>query len=240
MNYKEATKYSIITLVVVALIGLIIQIFVKGSFGFGSGVEASHDFGRLNSARFFLMAWETFWLSVIVIFFVYVSRRATTGKSEDQINNLEDFEPLLFKIIITGLVIAAILTLIVPIFVGDNSLAQFNQNNTGIEVNVVARQFQFEIEDQLCKISDTPDASCATFQTGQRYIFILTSKDTTHGFTIYDSHHVLLMQAQIVPGYATRLAFTFQEAGDYSIRCAEYCGAGHHGMLAAFTVEASQ
>ena len=63
-----------------------------------------------------------------------------------------------------------------------------------------------------------------------QYNFKLTTVDTTHGFGIYSPGGVFLLQAQIVPGYTTNLVFTFDEVGDWEIRCMEYCGLGHGVM----------
>jgi len=232
-NFKTISKIAVAILVLIGVIGLLRLLL--GNLEFGTGIEMTHDFGRLNSARIFLMAWETFWLTSIVIFFIYVATKARGKKSHEQVEQLEDIEPLVFKIIIGGLILAALLTLLLPAFVGPG-LPQYNTHDEGTAVSVEAQRFNFIIEGTSCIGSDAPSASCATFQTGVKYIFELQSRDTTHGFTIYDSNNVLLVQAQIVPGYLTRLAFTFTTTGDYAIRCAEYCGAGHHIMMASFTV----
>ncbi len=238
MEFKELGRYTIIGVTVVGVIGLIYQLFIEGSLRLGAGIPFDHEFGRLNSARFFLLAWETFWLTSIALFFIWVAKRAKTEKTAEEIERLEEFEPKLFKIVIGLLILAAILTLILPIFMGQNTLVHYNVNDEGVEVEVVASQFLWTIDGLNCDLTDQPSGSCITLQTGVRYIFLLESADTTHGFTIYDDNNVLLTQAQIVPDYVTRVAFTFTTTGDYSIRCAEYCGSVHHLMYAAFTVEA--
>ena len=66
--------------------------------------------------------------------------------------------------------------------------------------------------------------------------FMVTSKDTTHGFGVYNSNGTLLMQEQVMPGYENNFIYTFTEPGVYTIRCLEYCGFGHPTMVTSFTV----
>jgi cytochrome c oxidase subunit 2 len=57
-----------------------------------------------------------------------------------------------------------------------------------------------------------------------------------HGFGVYDPDGALLTQAQVVPDRTQPLVWTFDEPGTYTVRCLEYCGAGHHEMNAEFEV----
>lgn len=66
--------------------------------------------------------------------------------------------------------------------------------------------------------------------------FIVTSKDTTHGFGVYNPNGTLLMQEQVMPGFKNDFTYTFTETGVYTIRCLEYCGFGHPTMVTSFTV----
>ena len=66
--------------------------------------------------------------------------------------------------------------------------------------------------------------------------FIVTSKDTTHGFGVYSPSGTLLMQEQVMPGFENDFTYTFSETGVYTIRCLEYCGFGHPTMVTSFTV----
>lgn len=65
----------------------------------------------------------------------------------------------------------------------------------------------------------------------------VTAEDVNHGFGIYDASGRLLAQTQAMPGYVNRLVHTFSEPGTYYVLCMEYCGFGHHNMLATITVE---
>jgi cytochrome c oxidase subunit 2 len=66
--------------------------------------------------------------------------------------------------------------------------------------------------------------------------FAVGSRDVNHDFAIYDSTGRLLAQVQGMPGYTNRLLYVFPGAGEYTVRCLEYCGLGHHTMSTTFTV----
>ena len=93
----------------------------------------------------------------------------------------------------------------------------------GQVVNVVARQFGFEI---------TPDKVAA----GRPVEFRLTSVDATHGFGVTTAGNELLFQAQIAPEHSQRVVHTFQAPGTYKVVCFEFCGVGHHVMLSQIEV----
>lgn len=66
--------------------------------------------------------------------------------------------------------------------------------------------------------------------------FAVTSRDVNHGFAIYDPDGTLLTQVQAMPGYTNKLIWKFDKPGEYTVRCLEFCGIGHHTMLAKLTV----
>lgn len=90
-------------------------------------------------------------------------------------------------------------------------------------ITVVTEQFAFEMPAQLPL--DTP------------LVFDVSAKDVNHGFGIYDPHERLIAQVQAMPGYVNHLAYTFHEAGRYTVRCLEFCGVGHAAMKASFLVQ---
>jgi cytochrome c oxidase subunit 2 len=57
------------------------------------------------------------------------------------------------------------------------------------------------------------------YTVGRQVEFVLTAPDVNHAFAIYDPDG------------------TFVEPGTYTVRCFEYCGLGHHEMVATFRVE---
>jgi cytochrome c oxidase subunit 2 len=90
-------------------------------------------------------------------------------------------------------------------------------------VRVQAQQFAFTV---------TP----AKIVAGRPVEFVLTSKDTTHGFGVTTDNYDLLFQAQIAPEHTQLVVHTFKTPGIYRIVCLEYCGVGHHTMLSQFEV----
>ena len=62
--------------------------------------------------------------------------------------------------------------------------------------------------------------------------FHITSMDVIHGFEIVRTNG----QSMVVPGYISQFTTEFIDPGEYLIACNEYCGIGHHGMMAKMTV----
>ena len=90
-------------------------------------------------------------------------------------------------------------------------------------VSVVAQQFSWTLNSTKV-IANQPVE------------FMVTSKDTTHGFGVYNANGTLLMQEQVMPGFANDFVYTFKDPGVYTIRCLEYCGFGHPTMVTSFVV----
>ena len=79
--------------------------------------------------------------------------------------------------------------------------------------------------------------SPAVFPAHTKVRFDVTSVDVNHGFGVYDPKGRMIGSVQAMPGYTNHLDLTFDEVGDYRIRCLEYCGLSHHKMVASFRVE---
>ena len=80
---------------------------------------------------------------------------------------------------------------------------------------------------------DAPD----TIVTGRQVEFRATSRDVAHGFGVYNPDDVLIFQAQVAPDHVQKIVHTFTQAGVYTVRCLEFCGAGHHLMKSTFVVK---
>jgi len=91
-------------------------------------------------------------------------------------------------------------------------------------VDVEAIQFGWNIDQTEFKVGDSVE-------------FNVTTPDVTHGFGIYNEDMELIAQTQAMPEYTNKVYMTFTEAGTYTILCLEYCGLGHHLMMAELTVE---
>lgn len=82
----------------------------------------------------------------------------------------------------------------------------------GSDVYMLARQFQWWPVLQLEK--------------GQSYRLHLSSTDWQHGFSLQPTN----INIQVHPGLEHIVTVTPTQAGEFSIVCNEFCGAGHHAM----------
>lgn len=96
-----------------------------------------------------------------------------------------------------------------------------------LEVNVSGGQWWWDI--------DTTE-----IPAGTPVNFNVTTEDVTHGMGIYDSGLTLLTQVQAIPGYTTKVTYTFTEPGTYQVLCMEFCGVAHHDMVNEFEVVAAE
>lgn len=92
-------------------------------------------------------------------------------------------------------------------------------------VNVSGGQWYWEIDTDSVPL-------------GEPVAFNVHTRDVTHGFGVMNEAGQILFQAQAIPGYASRVDYTFDTPGTYRVVCLEYCGVGHTDMLDEFTVAA--
>ena len=92
-------------------------------------------------------------------------------------------------------------------------------------VNVSGGQWYWEIDAQAVPLN-------------QPVAFNVHTVDVTHGFGVVNEAGRMLFQTQAIPGYATRVDYTFDAPGTYRVVCLEYCGVAHHDMITEFTVAA--
>lgn len=76
-------------------------------------------------------------------------------------------------------------------------------------------------------------------EAGKPVEFHVTSTDVNHGFGLYDAAGRMVAQTQAMPGYINIMTHVFEAEGTYQIRCLEYCGLVHHGMVGEFLVTAA-
>ena len=74
---------------------------------------------------------------------------------------------------------------------------------------------------------------------GNTVLFQVRSIDVTHGFGVYDSQGAILFQVQAMPGFNNSILYHFTTPGTYYVRCLEFCGFGHYGMLSQLNVTAA-
>lgn len=75
------------------------------------------------------------------------------------------------------------------------------------------------------------------FEVGDSVEFMVTTADVTHNFGLYDPEMNIIAQTQAMPEYTNVVYITFDEPGIYEVLCLEYCGLGHHQMVAELTVK---
>ncbi|MFO7246221.1 MAG: cytochrome c oxidase subunit II [Thermaerobacter sp.] len=89
------------------------------------------------------------------------------------------------------------------------------------QVVMLASAFQFEPGE-------------ITVPAGSDVEFVLTSRDVIHGFRVPGT----TINAMVMPGQVTRILYRFDEPGEYTFMCHEYCGTGHHVMSGRIVVTA--
>lgn len=67
---------------------------------------------------------------------------------------------------------------------------------------------------------------------GSEITFYITSVDVLHGFKLEGTN----ANVMVIPGQVSTVTATFDEPGDYTYVCHEYCGAGHAAMFGTVTV----
>ena len=68
---------------------------------------------------------------------------------------------------------------------------------------------------------------------GSTVTFYLTSKDVQHGFMLWNTN----LNLMVLPGQVSKATYTFEQPGDYTYVCNEYCGIGHQTMSGKVIVE---
>lgn len=113
-----------------------------------------------------------------------------------------------------GVLTAAFLTALPYVPYAQHRLAS---GPAAIQVKVTASQYLWDVQGSPA--------------SGVKVDFAVTSSDVNHGFGVYDASGHLVGQVQAMPGYTNHLVLEFPAAGDYTIRCLEYCGPGHSSMF---------
>ena len=66
-----------------------------------------------------------------------------------------------------------------------------------------------------------------TVPKGSTVTFYITSVDVQHGFKLQDTN----LNVMVLPGQIASLTIDFNESGEYTFICTEYCGLGHAAMF---------
>lgn len=180
---------------------------------------------------FLFTGWGAFWMMLFMVvpfglMFHYVIRRKSVvepGPSATPRSRLARIEGVWLAVVFV-------------VFVGVN-LASLRFMPTLAATRVVASGAPVQ-EINLTAKSWGYDLSSRQIETGRPVRFAGKSSDTQHGFAVYHPDGRLLFTMMLIPGLnrPTTLVHTFTEPGKYKVRCLEYCGIAHHGMMDELTV----
>lgn len=120
-----------------------------------------------------------------------------------------------------GLWIAAILVIFVVVGYLSLQWIAYAPPTPTARIHVVAAQWSWDPNRIEVKRGDVIELT-------------LTSKDVTHAFFLPDFG----INIQVVPGYEVKTTFVADRVGEFTFRCAEYCGVGHHLMIGTLIVKA--
>ena len=101
----------------------------------------------------------------------------------------------------------------------ESNLGAAREPDGSVTVRLVAVQFDF-VPRCVRVPADTPIR------------FRLTSADVVHGFLL----PVTNVNTMVVPGFVAEVRTRFKSPGEYDMPCHEFCGMGHHGMIAHVSV----
>ncbi len=95
----------------------------------------------------------------------------------------------------------------------ESNLGTAVEPDGSVTVRAVGQQYSF-----------TPQ--CILVPTGTTVNIRATSADVVHGFLIDGSN----VNTMLVPGYVSTISTRFDQPGDRTMPCHEFCGVGHEGM----------
>ncbi|MFB6120663.1 MAG: cytochrome c oxidase subunit II [Halobacteriaceae archaeon] len=99
-------------------------------------------------------------------------------------------------------------------------------NPAVVEVDAYQWGWQFNYDD------GPQEASTLVLPTDRTVVLELSSRNVIHSFHAPE----LGLKKDSFPGQKTYIKTTLTEEGTYTLYCAEFCGAGHSGMLATIEV----
>ena len=161
---------------------------------------------------------------VLAAFFVYCASIATRPAAVYSDLSARAYRIRPFWLVTLGGTLAALLVASLPYLPYETSrLARYGVGE-GAAHAVGVRALQY-----------TWNLSTTDLRSGQPLDFQTTSLDVNHGFGVYDADDRLVGQVQAMPGVTNHLVLKL-DAGEYTIRCLEYCGPGHAHMTSTFHV----
>ena len=101
----------------------------------------------------------------------------------------------------------------------ESNLGTAVEPDGSVTVRLIAQQYDF-VPHCVRVPADTPVR------------FRLTSADVVHGFLLPDTN----VNTMVVPGFVAEVRTRFARPGEYEMPCNEFCGLGHHAMVAHVSV----
>ncbi len=234
MNVVKQSKYITFVLAVVTLLLVgwaLINAYLSNSITFFDirGAISFESFTSWSLEQLGILIWEGFWITFGAFIVYRLVKNAKNKPSEATVKKLERLEKSWILTALVGLTFLALITIPIaaPYLYGPYTTKPSPDAQI---VVVTASQFNF--------IISSPNSNPQALDSNRMIDFRLNTTDVTHGFGLYDEKGKIFIQAQIVPGYTTKIRINLPP-GQYQIICLEYCGVGHHGMatqLGAITV----
>jgi len=101
----------------------------------------------------------------------------------------------------------------------ESNLGTAVEPDGSVTVRLIAQQFDF-----VPRVVRVPAETPVRFR--------LTSADVIHGFLLPNTN----VNTMVVPGFVSEVRTRFAHAGEYEMPCNEFCGLGHHAMVAHVSV----
>jgi cytochrome c oxidase subunit II len=101
----------------------------------------------------------------------------------------------------------------------ESNLGTAAEPDGSVTARIVAEQYAFVPQ-------------CVQVPAGTPVKFRLTSTDVIHGFLLPATN----VNTMVMPGFIAEVRTSFTRPGVYDMPCHEFCGDGHHGMLARVSV----
>ncbi len=105
-----------------------------------------------------------------------------------------------------------------------------------VTVDVQAQQFAWCLTNSTTWGAPYCFPGAYPIPVNQYVLFKVRSIDVTHGFGVYSPQGAILFQVQVMPNFTNSIMYRFTTPGIYYIRCLEFCGYGHYGMISMLNV----
>ena len=113
----------------------------------------------------------------------------------------------------------AVVTFLVLVLAGTIFSIPYFDNNEDApqQVKVTSRQFAFTVDPPRIK-------------AGVETEFNVDAVDVNHAIGLYNPDNTMIKQVNVLPGVTQSFTITLNQAGNYTLRCLEFCGIDHHLM----------